>query len=339
MKSDDLLYELMEEINDTEAIMIEKDLEEVDEILIKRQENMVLEKIHAEMSDVQKRPGRKLKKRKLVALVAVAVMMLSMMAFARANDWDIEFVNAVGLNGAMEQLDGGYVKIGKSVENSGITITAVQSIGDRNHQWIQLDTDVPWDVSEDGYYEFEELELKFCDFLDDMGGYAASWYSYNNNGNVSFMVQADAENINRGKISLELGALYKHESEEYDDRTLICDGKWELKWKNYYAANTITKHPMVKIDNMLIHTIVVSPISIRVEATTKDTSEEKVNLAVEKITLDDGTEIVCEPITGGFSATPAGMFSHDETFYKENMCINVDRIKSLTIKDVVINIK
>lgn len=352
MKNNDLLYELMEEINDIEADMIEKNLdilkdESVGDISLKKQESLVMEKIYAELNKQesteqtekpQKISKHRFNKRKFVVLLVAAVMMFSMVVYARANDWDIEFAKLIGLNGAMEELEGGYVKIGESVTEGDITITAVQSIGDKNNQWIQFDTSIPWEVGEEGYYVFGDIEIELSKLFGRAEGCSAMWYCYNNNGNVSLLLQLSKKDINRLNVSITLKELYQYDGmNEDEEETLVSGETWEFKWKNYYAANTITRHPKEKINNFTIDTIEVTPISLRVEATGSGI------LKVEQIKLEDGTIIPCIEDGGGCKN---GRYFHKECFYGEDSddyanykCINVDEIVSVTINGEEIEIK
>lgn len=341
MKNKDLLYELMEEINDTEVAMIEKGIDEsVDEALLKRQEDMAMDKIRSQMSKEElsrvKRSSGVRFRRKFVVLVAAAVMMFSMVAFARANDWDIEFLSAIGLNGAMEELEGGYVEIGESDTSDGITITATKSIGDKNNQWIQLDTDVPWTIGEDGYYSFEDVEFEFNKSIGKVGGHSEIWFSYNNDGKVSFLIEVNAKDINRLQVNITIKKLYQCEDvNEEDEQTLISDETWELCWKNYYSPNTVTKYPMATIDDLVINKIELSPISIRVEAVGKYSQEDSERLNVEQITLDDGTVIQCKNNSAGNN----GIFLRSDNFYGDFECIDVERIEAVTINGELVKIK
>ncbi len=360
MKNKDLLYELMEEINDTEADMIEKNLydleeESVDDVSLKRQESLVLDKIHAELGEQhlteqtskgKKASKRKINKRKFVVLVAAAVMMFSMIVYARVNEWDIEFAKLIGLNGAMEELDGGFVKIDKSVKKGDITITAVQSIGDKNNQWIQFDTDVPWTIgeSEEEYYMFEDVDIELNKLFGRAEGCSAMWYCYNNNGNVSLLLQLSEKDINRLNVNIKLKNLYQcNDADENSEDILVSGETWEFEWKNYYSSNTITRHPKTKIDDLTIDTIEVTPISIRVEATGSYSESDSERLWVDEITLSDGTIIPCIEEGGGCRD---GMYMHKEYFYGENLddyenykCIDVDEIVSVTINGEEIEIK
>lgn len=331
MKTDELLYELMEDIDATEAAMITNNLK-VSQKTLKRQECLTMDKIRAEMKKETRIPFGK---KRLAILVATAVMMFGMVAVARENDWDVEMAEMLGLSGVMEALDGGYVLIEKSDKQADITVTAVQSIGDQNSQWIQFDTDIPWTVGEDGYYMFDECEFRFTKKGGGIIEGGTEFYSYNNNGKVSFMLYAiGIEKINRANVSIELGMLYEYETLESEGR-LLSDNFWNLTWTNYYASNTITKHPLSVVDDLWIQKIEISPISIYVEAIAIP-SEESRNIVVEQIKLEDGTIISCRNMVGG---NANNMFLDNYVVYEDWDSVDLEELESITINGKEIKIR
>lgn len=323
MKTDKMLYELMDEIDAREADMLDKN-SIVSGITLKRQEKLIMNKIHGQMPKRKKiARGR----RKLVILVAAAVMMFGTVALAKEKDWDVEMAEMLGLSGVMKALDGGYVKIGKSDRQDNITVTAVQSIGDRNSQWIQFDTDIPWNVGDDGYYMFDECRFQFTQKSGAIITGGSELYSYNNNGNVSFMLYSmGVEKINRANMSVELGELYEYDTIEAEGK-LLSSACWNLSWTNCYAANTIEKYPFALVDDLWIRKIEISPISMQVEAVAFSSREAR-ELTVEQIRLKDGTIIACQDRTYGDSNH---IFYDNHVVYENWDCVDVETMETVTI--------
>ncbi len=330
MKIDELLYELMDEINDAEAVMLEEDVDVLQETL-KRQERFALDKIHAKM------PKEKVtffKGRRLAVLVAAAVMMFGMAAFAKENAWDVEMAEMLGLSGVMEKLDGGYVRIDESDTQGDFEVTAVQSIGDQNSQWIQFDTNIPWAVGEEGYYMFDDCTFQFTGKSGNVLSGGAEFYGYNNNGMVSFMLYAvGVENINRADVKVSLERLYEYENVEAEGK-LLSDGCWNMAWTNYYAPNTITKYPLARVDEFFVQKIEITPISMYVEAFAPYSRATR-EFIVEQIKLKDGTVVSCMDCVRGVSNN---MFYESFVVYEDWNSVDIEEIKSVRVngKEIII---
>lgn len=345
MKTDELLYDLMGELSDSEAYMIEKDLEKIsshnsiDEVSMKRQETMAITKIfqqiEAEKNSKKVAKHRvPLRKKRVAILVAVVVMIFGIVACGRKNDWDIEFAQMLGVDHAMEEMKGGYVRIDKSQKKGDIVVTVQQAIGDQHNQWVQIDTNVPWEVGEDGYYMFDEYMVQCVHSFNKVYSQGSSFVSYNNNGMVSFLLNmSENGRINRADVELKLGRLYAYENKE-GEGTLISDEIWEIKWSNYYSVNTLNKYPFVKCDDVIIRKVEISPISVKVDALA--TRNYDVELRVEKVNLKDGTSIKCE-YEGGSNSN--GIFISSEALIESMEGMKLEEIKSITINGIEIEMQ
>lgn len=352
MKTDELLYEYMDELTEKEARLLEKgivenmDLEDAniidmvsseEEINIrKRQENLVLDRIKREMQkkvneskevesqDVmsnteQNSTGKQISKihvfgkRRVVLLVAVFVLMIGMMSFAKEHDWDIQMADKLGISDAMEQLDGGYMNVGVSDTVDDITLTASQLIGDKNCMWVQLDTNVPWAAGENGYYIFDDSVMDCYHQPSRSLPGGITYYSYDNNGLVSFMLEfSDFSDINRATVDLWFRTLVMYEPTEdgHEIETVICDGEWKLKWDNYYTANTVKKN-FFRIVTLkgegeqltcIIREVEVSPVSIQIKGMKNPGLRTNSAFAIlDSVILEDGTEMECFCTQSGIS--------------------------------------
>ncbi len=326
MKTDALLYECIDELNEKEANLLEKifsdnrNLKETQTLDLmysreelntqKRQENLVLDKMKHDMKNATNKATPKVRfwgKRRAVLLAATFILMIGMVTFAKEHDWDIQMADMLGISEAMEELDGGYVKVGASAISDDVTITVSQLIGDKNCMWVQLDTNVPWTAGENGYYLFDD-STKNCYHKPSQtltGGITS--YSYNNNGFVSFMIEFyDYDNINRATIDLWMSKLVMYEptGDETGNEieTIVCEGEWILKWDNYYAANTVTKNPLRIVTlkengeklTCVIKEVEISPVSIQIKGWKSPTvhTDNIFNL-LDSVILEDGTEIEC----------------------------------------------
>lgn len=352
MKIDELLYEYIDEVTGEETEFVDDMLlikESVDEMsgvssvssreeenIWKRQENLIMNKIRTEMkelkaeageedakrelhSDVQEhitKPALKRRlfgKRKAVVLMAAFILMIGMVGFAKEHDWDIQMADKLGISDAMEELDGGYMNIDVSDTVDNVTVTASQLIGDKNCMWVQLDTNVSWTAGEDGYYLFDDSVMDCYHQPSRTLPGGITYYSYNNNGLVSFMLEfSDFNDINRATVELWFSKLVMYEPTEVgnEKETVLCDGEWKLKWDNCYASNVITKtlFDIVTLKEggeqltCVIREIEVSPVSIRIKGMKSPTNHSNYAFEIlDSVILEDGTEIECFCTQSGIS--------------------------------------
>ena len=359
MKTDELLYEMMQEINDKEVVRLEKELKELsmDQTImgkkkLQRQEKLTIDKIYEEIERSEKQEDQtrrgnasmRFAGKKLVLLVAAAVMMLGMVAFAKENDWDIEMAEMLGLSGVMEELDGGYVKIGTSDNSDGIKVTATQGIGDKNSMWVQLDTDLQWDVGEEGYYIFELADAHWYRGNNMLPG-AHQMYSYNNNGTVSFMWYFTAyEDINRARVEIALSELRAYETlADEDEGYIVSEGSWKLEWENRYASNIVSVRPYKKVTvhsedgtnklDCVIREIEISPVSMQVKAWKSPLDDigtlgNMCYLSVDSIILKDGTKLTLD---GWSSAGTSNFGMHCFYSFEDMQAVATDEIDYITI--------
>lgn len=362
MKIDELLYNATDELNEKEMELLDQvmDMEVSSEErnTWKRQENLAMNKIKTELQagkkKIEEEPTKKHRlfgKRKVVLLVATLILMIGMMSFAKEQDWDIRMADMLGLSGVMENLDGGYVKIGVGDVEDRITITATQGIGDKNSMWVQLDTDLAWQVGENGYYTFEVDDGHWYKGVNQLSG-EHQLYSYNNNGYVSFIWYFTGyEEINRSRVEVYLSQLRAYDTLEDDDEGyIVSDASWEFEWENCYAPNTVHVRPYKTVTmqsefsgrkmDCFITKIEISPISMWIEAWKSPFENSKVGdsmfLSVDSITLQDGTKIIMD---NGFSSAGMSNFRTDCFLdFNDMQSVKVDEIDYVTIcgKDIKI---
>lgn len=355
MKTDALLYEYMDELTEKETEVLEKEMiESMDMVapgecgkIQDRQEKLVLGRIKMEMQKEKKKTAgiHVFGKRRVILLAATFVLMMGMIIFAKERDWDIRMADMLGLTEVMEELEGGYVKIGASDVSDTIAITATQGIGDKNSMWVQLDTDLIWNVGEEGYYTFEVSNGHWYRGEKILTG--GSWlYSYNNNGKVSFMWYfMGYEDMNRARVEVLLSGIMAYDSRRNEEEGyLVSDGLWELEWENCYAPNTVVVRPYQVVTlqseqgnhtmDCLVTEIELSPVSMRAVAWKNPfeqfkTPSNRVVLSVDAITLRDGTkmELKTKFTTAGTNNFQTDCFLN----YEDLQCVNTGEIVSITI--------
>lgn len=105
-----------------------------------------------------KRKGRRVLRAVLIA-ASLAVLLMTSLCVAAMIAYDVRFTQLIGLEGTMKELENGYVEIGISAEVGGLTVTAVDAIGDSRTQWIELRTNYKLpDGTPDGFFNNPTME-------------------------------------------------------------------------------------------------------------------------------------------------------------------------------------
>lgn len=213
----------------------------------------VMEKINGENSS-----KRKWRKKSLIVLLAAVIAVMGTISFGAERDWDIQFAEFIGADAMMPDLPGGYKEIGVSQTVDGVTVTITKSIGDRQSQWIQMDTTMKWcgENPEKAYFADFHVEAKDAGY----GGMTAT--PFEQEGKVSYLIEmVSCEGINHSVM--EFRGVTETGAEFY------------LQWKNYYTANTVKYYPMKWIEEMgdrstaekyILYCMDVTPISIKIKA-------------------------------------------------------------------------
>ena len=120
MKIDDMLCEMLDTVNDTEAEMLDKTLAELknkklqrrtEKLTLKVQKKLAMDKIYAQAHREGTLKFRYPGKRRIVLLMVVFIMALGVAVSAKENDWDIQMAEMLGLSGVMEEMEGGYIPL------------------------------------------------------------------------------------------------------------------------------------------------------------------------------------------------------------------------------------
>lgn len=291
----------------------------------------------------KKKTRKRINRKKIFIILAAAVMMFgTVVSASQYYDLDIRLQKMIGSSEVMKDLSGGFVQIGVSDTDKDVTVTATQAIGDKNSQWIILDTNIPWEAGKEGYYMFENFNILFYKKTQTPkpGGYSVE--SYNNNGFVSFFISAEIQNINRLSVCFSMDKILEYDSVEDDveDGRMVSDGSWKLGWKNKYAANAKVSYPMKTVDfstengtnfSALIYKIEYSPLNIRVEMIKnpkKQVSTQLEDAEITSVTLKDGTVVPAQASQGG---SYNNTFLYTSISFESMGKINLEEVKSITI--------
>lgn len=348
-------YELWEELLPEEAELLEEPeaeiSQEASDAEIERragQKRMTLARIRH-----SRQAGRRWR---LPVWIAAAILVMGTLVSAAENDWDLRLAQYLGVTEAVEYLDGGYIRLETRDTCDGITVSAVQSIGDKNSQWVQIDTSLPWEYEgEEGYYMFDEYRFQVLDGRGTPVSGGAYFYSFENEGSVSFLLYAQGyEELNRRRIDIELGTLcaYEPQAGNEEKKVVISEGNWRLSWENAYPANVKTAYPFSMVEqqfddgtevNCLIYKVEISPISIYVKGLMNPFRKGDKNryahlvMEVDSVTLKDGTVI---PL-GGYNVAGSGSGGFVDCFLslQEYGVLEVDQVSAITLGGKEIRIR
>lgn len=299
---------------------------------------------------------------KTVVLAAALICVFSMVTVAAAGEFDVQFSRLLGLSSVMESLEDGYMRIDRTCEDRGTKVTVSKSIGDKYSQWIQIDTDIPWEAGEDQYYMFsdigfyvyrapltvriEENRMKGPgqQFVRPLSGGSHLW-GFENNGFVSFMIYAmDYENLSSAIVEFKAEGIVLYDNEGRDIKKY--EGSFEFMWRNCYEENIRKGETgVLKAEDsegnkvkVKINSLEISPVSVRISG--RAYTKADIPLEIEYFVLGDGKRIAGVQTT----AQGHGSFGCAEWFYSlENMVksgsVNGNEIAAVVIGGKTFKVK
>ncbi|QOX63490.1 hypothetical protein FRZ06_09070 [Anoxybacterium hadale] len=244
--------------------------EERERILSKIQTRMKAEAVNGRPSNYEKVrfPGRR--KRILLASLAALCVFASTAFAAELFQWDSRISNYFEISDENQgDLSGAGMNVGVKDENGGVTIEAVQTIGDASNMYILLDVTVPEGQVLHPQTGFDMIYLKVegatgmgysCDLLPDDD-------PSDNKGTLLLSMEANS-NINDKEIELKFVNLRYYDMESGE---MIPDheGEWILSWKlNYHDVSKnfkVGKDIVVNGETVRVDSVSISPIALNVK--------------------------------------------------------------------------
>ncbi|MEW8986365.1 MAG: DUF4179 domain-containing protein [Bacillus sp. (in: firmicutes)] len=345
---------MFSEILETETMNILDGSDLLQDDLTKEEKERILKmaigKIGVESEDkntISLQPRKKKRKILTVALIAIVAFVTTAFA-AEIFQWDARISNYFGIeeyNSA--DLSGGGLNVGISAENNGVTIEAVQTIGDANNLYILLDITAPEDKVIYPNTGFDALYLQVegatslgysFDMLDDDN-------ENDNDNKATILVYMDAnEKINNGKmISLKFKDLRHYIN---GDWVTDIEGEWNLKWKLDYedisTKYSIEKILMVDGETVNIDSVSISPIALNVQISGSYIEKHDLKplepgieelIQITAIELKDGTVLTQKDASMWGISTRGTKCVLNMQMKK---LIDVDQVKSITLNDTKI---
>lgn len=301
--------------------------------------DMTLEKIPSN-------ENKKLSKKKLMASVLIAIMMIGTIAMADEyfeSNLDNAFLNLLSINKNDTSLDSAAVNVNKTVSQNGLDLTIKQTLGDDHSIYIILDVVVPKDIEipENAYFNTSNINL------DKSGGIGWSFQELNNkydDNKKSYIIDFSSQaKLTNNKITLDFYD-FGYYSEKNKKFITLVEGNWKLSWDLKYnnTSKTFKVNHFVKENHYksIITSISISPISIYVNLL----GDNYDNFNISKITMKNGIVYNGEMYNLSnreciFSSASSGS-SLFKSYTSGNFTkiLDVDEIDSITIGNEVIKI-
>ena len=289
------------------------------------------------------------KKKRILTIALIAVFAFATTAFAaEIFQWDVRISNYLGIEAHnSEALSGGGMNVDVSDENGGVTIKAVQTIGDGTNLYILFDVTAPEGQKIYPESGFDMIYLRVGDALDGPTGMG---YSCNmieddspDDNKATFLLAMDAnKKINDKKISVKFENL-RHYIIGSGEMVTDTPGDWELEWKlDYEDISTkykIGKELTVKGGIASVDSISVSPIALNVQisgncvkeydSAPRDPGEGEL-IQVTAITLKNGTLLTQDDASSWGSSINGSEYVLNMQMKK---LLDANQVKSITLND------
>ncbi len=365
IKGEYRIDEMVDQIYDEETMSMDDGSELLADGLTEEEKerilNLALRKIgkHPEQVEnertvfVQGRPDKAGGRRRRILVAAlVAVFAFATTAFAaEVFQWDVRISEFFGISDQDGgELTGGGMNVGVSTENKGVTVKAVQAIGDGTNLYILFDVTAPEGqvISyPDASFEMIRLRIGELGGLDGPTGmgYGCTMLEDDNDkdNKATFLLSMEADKkINNKKINIEFENL-RHYITGSGEMITDVPGKWELEWKLDYedisTKFTIGKELAVNGKTIDVDSISISPIALNIRMSggyfreldaAPRTPGEGEPVQITAITMKDGTVLTQQ------DALSWGCSTRDsESVINMQMkkLLDTDQIRSVTLND------
>ena len=230
------------------------------------------------VSDKPERNRTLMKKRRfMIVLAAILACGVITAGAAYYFSWNSKLAEEYHADEQMQaQLaeEGAIADVAQSVSANGLTVTAVQTLGDKNGVYILLEIDVPDDINISGgnLFERSSVNIESTDRINVFSGFMCKdgntversdddGYYYEIN-----IFNSDQADLNGKTISLDFMNLQADAGKL--DMYTILDGSWSLSWALEYTDNTriydIKKSYDMNGRTVVVDSIELSPLSMSI---------------------------------------------------------------------------
>lgn len=304
----------------------------------------------AQIRTVNRTKRRAPKKRLLAAAVATVFIFVTSAWAAEVFEWDKRIANYLGINtGNSAKLAESGMLVGASAEQKGVTIKAVQTLGDAHNMYVLFDVTSPEGTGIAPNSGFEMIYLKVdgatslgysCDFLPDE--------SENDNRAAMLLTMSANKDINDKKINLRFKDLRHYMGAEKGYVTDV-EGIWELEWKLDYKDSSL-KYPVdqkltVNGETVNVDVVEISPIAVNVKISgdyikeydsVPPDPEAGDLIQITAVTLKDGTVLTQKDSSGWGTSTEGDEYKISMQMKK---LIDQEQVESITLDDTLISLR
>lgn len=304
----------------------------------------------AQIRTVNRTKRRAPKKRLLAAAVATVFIFVTSAWAAEVFEWDKRIANYLGINtGNSAKLAESGMLVGASAEQKGVTIKAVQTLGDAHNMYVLFDVTSPEGTRIAPNSGFEMIYLKVdgatslgysCDFLPDE--------SENDNRAAMLLTMSANKDINDKKINLRFKDLRHYMGAEKGYVTDV-EGIWELEWKLDYKDSSL-KYPVdqkltVNGETVNVDVVEISPIAVNVKISgdyikeydsVPPDPEAGDLIQITAVTLKDGTVLTQKDSSGWGTSTEGDEYKISMQMKK---LIDQEQVESITLDDTLISLR
>lgn len=256
--------EVLNDINKYESFHNESSLEGDEK---KRILEMTMKKINDESIKKSRNVG--FSKRKICLLIIASILIFSMVGASVAVifKWNEKLSNYLKVDKAQkEELNSTGMEINESVTENNLTITAVQSVGDKYGIYILLDILAPEDITLSKDYDFSRIKMK----IDGLVAYQSKFSIIDAKNNTATLLVSvnTSENVNGKKITLEMNDLGYYNINDDEQFNSVIKGVWNLSWNlNYKDVSKdykVNRNMKIYGGEAVFESINVSPFSATV---------------------------------------------------------------------------
>lgn len=286
---------------------------------------------HTLETQIINKTGRKknMKKRFFIVLAAVIASLGVTAAAAHVIQWNGKLAQRFGANEQQQnQLvsDGAMASVGQTVTENGLTVTALQTLGDKNGVYLLFSVKAPEGITLldtnglDIDVDIEGAGRNFgltCGFMDNSDLTASPSGAANERYYEVYLDNREKEDWNGKTITVDFANLT--DAEAYDSLTgnkrVVVEGNWRLSWTLSYSEQLqtfdINKTYEVNGHEVVVKSVSLSPLTMTLELDGSGLAQlvansdlkEAGSLCTLSLVKKDGTTFDSYAMKEGFSGT------------------------------------
>ncbi|MEA4894701.1 MAG: DUF4179 domain-containing protein [Oscillospiraceae bacterium] len=290
------------------------------------------------------------KKFPIVLAAVIAVLGVTAAAAAYLIQWNDKLAERFGANEEQQnQLasDNAIASVDQTVTENGLTVTAVQTLGDKNGIYLLFDIKAPEGItlSDTNLFEGTDVEIagissgvnRSGGFMSDTDTNASASGQANERYYMLWLSNTEQEDWNGKKITVSFSDLQADKGKL--DMYTVLEGEWELSWTLSYMDETQTFEINQSYDitghEVLVESIELSPLSMTIDLSGTGLEQLIENAGLDELgTLFTSSLMLCDGTTFQSFGGP-GSENWTKTEYSStisfNKILDVDQLTGLTL--------